>query len=108
MQILPPPKINRFAYLASGDGLSWNFTTFGRTPLSPSTGHGVELAKLVHSPRPFHPGPALSIRGCIGRGKNPIGYGTRRVKNLPVWGFRPISESELAPPAYGTFFTPMP
>jgi hypothetical protein len=50
-------------YFASGSGRSWNFTSFGRSPLPmPSTWNGVRLPAVAQTPRPFQPPFGSSMR----------------------------------------------
>ena len=50
---------------ASGSGRSWNLTTFGRVPLPPSMWNGARVLVVAHSPLPFHPAAASSMRPSI-------------------------------------------
>jgi hypothetical protein len=57
-QLFPSPT-----YFASGSGRSWNFTSFGTSPLPmPSPWNGVRLPELPHTPRPFQPPFGSSMR----------------------------------------------
>ena len=58
---------------ASGLGRSWNFTTLLVVPLPPSMCWGARVAKVDHSPLPFQPAFASSMRPSILFAKNPIG-----------------------------------
>src|SRR5580700_7256904 len=47
---------------ASGLGRSWKWKAIGTVPLPPSLSHGVRSPLVVHTPRPFHPALASSMR----------------------------------------------
>ena len=49
-------------YFASGSGRSWMCTARGLAPLPPSISHGVRSPLALHSPLPFQPAAASSMR----------------------------------------------
>src|SRR5437867_11082033 len=56
------PENQRAFHFASGSVLTWKWTALLCVPLPPSSCHGVRLAQPVHSPLPFQPAFASSIR----------------------------------------------
>src|SRR5262245_26748622 len=47
---------------ASGLGRNWKWKAIGTVPLPPSLSHGARSPLVVHTPRPFHPALASSMR----------------------------------------------
>jgi len=61
----------------------------------------VRVPDVVHRPLPFHPPFGSSMRPSAFLVKKPIGYGTRRVTNLP--STIAVSDSPPLVEATGTF-----
>jgi len=52
-------------------------------PLPPSLSHGARSPLVVHTPRPFHPELASSMRPSRPFAEKLSGYGTRNTTHLP-------------------------
>src|SRR5215510_12705272 len=70
-------------YFASGSGRNWICTARGFEPLPPSISHGTRSPLVLHSPRPFQPAFASSMRPSRPLAKKPIGYGMRNMTICP-------------------------
>ncbi len=70
-------------------------------PFPVSLWNGVRVPHVVHTPLPFQPVFALSMRPSMPLAKKPSGYGTRKTTNFPFTSA--INESELLPVTIGVF-----
>jgi hypothetical protein len=60
--VIPGGPVGARRQSASGVGRSWKWKAIGTVPLPPSFSHGARSPLVVHTPRPFHPAPASSMR----------------------------------------------
>ncbi len=68
---------------ASGLGRSWKRAAFGLLALPPSRWNIVLVPEVDHNDLPFQPAFGSSMRPSTFLGKKPLGYGIRKVMNLP-------------------------
>src|SRR2546426_6841641 len=80
-QIRPLPEGQ--GHRASGLGRSWKRAAFGLFALPPSRWNIVLVPEVDHNDLPFQPAFGSSMRPSTFLGQKPLGYGIRKVMNLP-------------------------